>query len=138
MVKLHLLDLDVIFRRGSGKQVSVAGDWEKGKSEPKQQSRRPLRKLLRAPVAGEIPHEQDEECYDGQHEGPEYLAFTGGAANLYLACHIPLDSVSSGNTRALVKLKKTLLKFPAIQNTSGPQGQAALFLPAFVARRDYS
>lgn len=57
---------------------------------------------------------------------------------MYLACHIPLDSVSRGNTRALVKLKKTLLKFPVVQNTSGPQGQAALFLPAFVARRDYN
>jgi hypothetical protein len=71
MVTLHLWILDVLFRRESGKQVSVAGEWEKGKSEPVRQSGWPLRKLLRAPVIGEIPHEQDEECYDGQHEGPE-------------------------------------------------------------------
>ena len=95
--------------------MSVAGEGEKGKSEPVHQPGWPLRKLLRAPVIGEIPHEQDEECYDGQHKGPEYLAFAGGAANLCLACHTPLDSVSGGNTRALVKLKKTLLKFPGIQ-----------------------
>jgi hypothetical protein len=72
---LHLRKENAIFRRARGKQVSVAVAIKKGKSELRRHSRRALRKILRAFIALEIPHEQNKENHHGEHTNAKVTTF---------------------------------------------------------------
>lgn len=61
--------------------MSVAGQEKKGKSNLMQDSRRLVRERPYTRVAAEIPHQQDNEEHDGEHEKAEAMTRSIGTAD---------------------------------------------------------